>query len=72
MGEERHVANKSVKVPAEALGWSLLPGYGGCPVCPRTNIQPETRSQGACQIIHHVSWEHLSLDEVLLRAVPEK
>src|SRR5215467_3796721 len=29
MAQECPVTSKSVKVPAEALGWSLLPGYGG-------------------------------------------
>jgi hypothetical protein len=24
--------------------------------CPMTNLQPETRSQGACQILHHILW----------------
>src|SRR5712691_2755080 len=26
--------------------------------CPMTNLQPETRSQGACQILHHILWQH--------------
>ncbi len=28
--------------------------------CPMTNLQPETRSQGACQILHHILWQHPS------------
>jgi hypothetical protein len=30
--------------------------------CPMTNLQPETRSQGACQILHHILWQHLPCD----------
>ncbi len=30
-----------------------------CLVCSLTNIQPEMRSQGACQIIHHIQWLYL-------------
>ena len=61
IGEVFHVARKSVKMPGEALGWSLVSRRGSLSGLSTEEIQPETPSQGACRIIHHVPWEHLAL-----------
>ena len=41
MGEECHVANKSVKVPVEEVGWGLTPGSGSLSGRPTDEKQPE-------------------------------
>jgi hypothetical protein len=45
MWEEYPIARKSVKVPAEALEWSLASEEVVNPVCPMMNIQLDRRSQ---------------------------
>ena len=56
-----------MKVPVEALVWSLASGRGDLSGLSTDEIQPETRSQRACQFIHHVSWQHHPLATSLLR-----
>ena len=55
-----------MKVPVEALVWSLASGRGDLSGLSTDEIQPETRSQRACQFIHHVSWQHLLSVVVML------
>ena len=45
-------------VPAEAIRWSLVSGRSDLSGRSNAEIQPEKRSKGGCQIIHHVPWEH--------------
>src|SRR5262249_35924089 len=54
MWEECHVAGKSVKGPAEALGWNLARGRGGLSGLPTDEKQPEGGLGMAARIIHHV------------------
>jgi hypothetical protein len=59
IGEECHIVRKSVKVPVEALGWSLASGRGGPSELPTDQKQPEIGLVMTDRIIHHIPWEHL-------------
>jgi len=56
MWQECHVARKSVKVPAEALGCSLASGRSG--LSELSNDEHPTRNAftGAGRILHHIRW----------------
>ncbi len=56
MGVECYVARKSVKVLAEALGWSLALGRGGLSGLSNDEIQPETRSQELVELSTMSYW----------------
>jgi hypothetical protein len=50
MEEECHVAMKSVKAPAEALGWSLTLGREACLVFPMTKSSPKRVLRGLVKL----------------------
>jgi len=58
MGEECHVASKSVKMPAEEVGWGLTPGSRSLSGLPTDEKQPEIGLVMADRFIHHIPWEH--------------
>ncbi len=72
MWEEYPIARKSVKVPAEALEWSLASEEVVNPVCPMMNIQLDRRSQELVDLstVSHGSTPLPRFSDDLLAAPP--
>jgi hypothetical protein len=66
MRVQSHVARKSVKVPAEELGWNLTLGRKGLSGLPRHKKPAPNGFAEADPIIHHLQWQHPLKSEQLL------
>jgi hypothetical protein len=62
MGEEYHIARKSVKVPVAELEWSLASGREGLSGLPHHRKPARNGFAEVERIIHHLPWEYPTLN----------
>jgi hypothetical protein len=60
---------RSMNVRAEEVGRASLQGEMTCPDCPLTKTLAQRGFAEAARILHHVPWEHLTINEAALQAL---